>query len=297
MTDQANTEAAAAGTSEGANAAADTNGAQTAAASDIFASLQDAESRQWVESKGYKDIGTVVSDARFADKLKKEFSDFKAQALTLPGDDAKPEDIDAFFQKLGMPEKAEGYEFKMPEGLPADIPYDADFAKDFKQWARDARLPAKQAQALHDAYVKNFSAKMQSAAEAQIKAKAEAEKLAHAELSQAWGAPDSDTHKEKIGFVARALEQSGIKDEAVRMGIMDEQGFTAYPKMAQFLALAGERLFREGTHHVGGVSFTGNPFAKGSENVTQQMVLYRQDPARAQSLISAAGRQPGDFGL
>jgi hypothetical protein len=297
MTDQANIVAADAGTTTAADAAAGTNGAQTAVATDIFASLQDAESRQWVESKGYKELGPVISDARYADKLKAELGDLKAKALTLPGDDAKPEDIDAFFQKLGMPEKAEGYDFKMPEGLPADLPYDADFAKEFKAAAREARVPAKQAQALHDFYVKTFAAKMQAGAEAQAKAKAEAEKLAHAELSQTWGAPDSDTHKEKIGFVARALEGAGIKDEAVRMGIMDEQGFTAYPKMAQFLALAGERLFREGTHHVGGMSFSGNPYAKGSENLTQQMLLFKQDPNKARALMAAAGRPPTDFGL
>lgn len=290
---QANAGSADAGNLAEANAAAANNGAQAAASGDWLSGLEEGN-RKTVESKGWKSPNDTIKS--YAD-LERQFTDISSKALTPPTDDAKPEDLDAFFGKLGMPEKAEGYDFKMPEGLPADLPYDADFAKEFKAMARDARLPAKQAQALHDAYVKNFAAKMQAGAEAQAKAKAEAEQKAFAELSTAWGAPDSESHKEKIGFVARALEQSGIKDEAVAMGLMDAQGFTAYPKMAQFLALAGERLFREGTHVVGGVSIAGNPFAKGSENMTQQMLIAKNDRAKAIALIAAAGRQPGDFGL
>lgn len=290
---QANAGSAAAGNLAEANAVVAENGAQAAASGDWLSGLEEGN-RKTVESKGWKSPNDTIKS--YAD-LERQFSDVSSKALTLPGDDAKPEDLDAFFGKLGMPEKPEGYDFKMPDGLPENLPYDADFAKEFKAMARDARLPAKQAQALHDAYVKNFAAKMQAGAEAQAKAKAEAEQRAHTELSQVWGSPDSETHKEKIGFVARALDQSGIKDEAVAMGIMDAQGFTAYPKMAQFLAMAGERLFREGQHIVGGMSFAGNPFAKGSENETQQMLLAKHDRPKAITLISAAGRQPSEFGL
>lgn len=263
------------------------------AANDALAALSE-DTRKTVESKGWKGLDDA---AKSYNELFTKFNDVSSRALTLPTDDAKPEDLDAFFGKLGMPEKAEGYKFDLPKDLPADLPYSSEFADWFKTAAREARLPAKSAQVLHDLYVKNFAAEAGKQAEAQAKAKAEAEQKAFAELSTAWGTPDSESHKEKIGFVARALEQSGIKDEAVAMGLMDAQGFTAYPKMAQFLALAGERLFREGTHIVGGVSIAGNPFAKGSENMTQQMLIAKNDRAKAIALIAAAGRQPGDFGL
>jgi hypothetical protein len=40
----------------------------------------------------------------------------------------------------------------------------------------------------------------------------------------------------------------------------------------------------------------GNPFADKTANQTGQMLLIRADPAEARRLITAAGKEPRDFG-
>lgn len=253
MTDQVTTEAAPAGTLEGTNAAAATNGSQAAASSDIFASLQDAESRQWVESKGYKDIGTVVSDARYADKLKAELGDLKAKALAPPANDAPKEQWDAFYAKLGRPEKAEAYEFKMPEGLPEGFAYDGESAKAYQGWAHEAGLNPRQAQALHDRFVQH-QANAQNAYAQSLVQKGE---TAQGELVKVWGDKASEGFKQNVQFADRFIRQNGgdaLLNEMKANGLLDPDGFVLSPVLAQAMAKAGKALYSEDQFATGGAA-------------------------------------------
>ena len=253
MTDQVTTEAAAAGTSEGTSAAAATNGSTAAATSDIFAGLQNAESRQWVESKGYKAWDPVVESARHADKIQSEYNEFKAKALTPPAQDAPKEQWDAFYAKVGRPEKPEAYEFKLPEGLPQDMPYDGEAANRYKTWSHEAGLTPKQAQILHDKFVSDRAGDYTK----QIEALVQRSTAATGELVKAWGDKSSDTFKQNIQFADRFINQNGgdaLLGELKSNGLLDPDGMILSPVLAKAMAKAGRALYAEDKFVTGGAA-------------------------------------------
>lgn len=67
--------------------------------------------------------------------------------VAVPGENATPEEWDAFFSKIGRPEKPEGYELKAPEGIPEGVWSDAE-AKEFASMAHKLGLSKKAANAL-----------------------------------------------------------------------------------------------------------------------------------------------------
>jgi hypothetical protein len=74
--------------------------------------------------------------------------------LTIPGEDATPEEKDAFAQKMGRPETAEGYEFGKPADWPEGVDYNSDLEAGFREMAFNANLPADQAKGILDWYNK-----------------------------------------------------------------------------------------------------------------------------------------------
>lgn len=67
--------------------------------------------------------------------------------VAVPGENATPEEWDAFFAKTGRPEKPEGYELKAPEGIPEGV-WSEDEAKEFATMAHKLGLSKKAANAL-----------------------------------------------------------------------------------------------------------------------------------------------------
>lgn len=245
MTDTATTGAAAAGTSEGATAASATTGSQAAAASDFLAGLQSAESRAWVESKGYKALDPLIESARHADKVQSELADLKAKALTPPAPDAKPEEWDAFYARMGRPEKAEGYEFALPKDLPPELPYDAEGAKAYKQWSHEAGLTPRQAQQLHDKFVQHTAGQWQGAIAATEKAATDA----HGALVKEWGAPDSAPYKANVEHADRFIRNNGgdaLMGELKAKGLLAPDGTVLSPMLAQAMAKAGKAYAEDG---------------------------------------------------
>lgn len=237
MTDQAIAGAADAGTQAGAAGAAATPGSQAASSTDIFASLQNAESRQWVESKGHKTLDPLVESARYADKVQTEFNEFKAKALTPPAPDAKPEELAAFYSKLGRPETADGYEFKLPADMPPDMPYDDGTAKAFKQQSHAAGLAPRQAQQLHDWFVTSTAQQITQQAEA-----------AHGELTKAWGDPASETYKANVQLADKFIQNNGgdaLLAEMKVKGLLSSTGAVLSPVLAQAMAKIGRTLYAE----------------------------------------------------
>lgn len=115
--------------------------------------------------------GTPPVAERFQDKLADEFKanpalkDFKdinaltksyletkalvgKQKVGIPAKDAKAEDVAAFYKELGVPEKAEGYEFKAPEKLPKGVTFNEEEAKGFAEFAKGLNLTKDQAHKL-----------------------------------------------------------------------------------------------------------------------------------------------------
>lgn len=73
---------------------------------------ETASNRDWLSSKGFKDLDTLVKSYREAETAIRAGNKVK-----LPGADAKPEEISAFRTAIGVPEKADGYEIAaIPNG-------------------------------------------------------------------------------------------------------------------------------------------------------------------------------------
>ena len=70
-----------------------------------------------------------------------------ADKVVLPAADAPQEDMDAFYNKLGRPEKADGYEVPT-ENMPAEIPVDGELIGKFFEEAHRVGLSKSQAAAL-----------------------------------------------------------------------------------------------------------------------------------------------------
>lgn len=254
---------------------------------DWLAGLSE-ENRNLVQAKQWGSPEAAVKSYR-------ELEAHASKALRPPGEDATAEEWDAFYAKLGRPEKPEGYEFALPEGLPEDLPYDDTFAQKFKAWAHDQGLTPKQAHALHDAYVQDFAGQVQSAREAEGKAVEEA----HQTLVKEWGNPDTDTYKRKVEMMSRAARQLGGNDlygELAEMGAITKSGEVKRPQLAKALASVGEKLFAE-DNLFGGPGSVENPFSEKSFNLTKQGQMIRSDPDRAKALIKAAGLKPSEYGL
>lgn len=258
-------------------------------AADPFAGLETG-ARDWVGTKGYKTNGDVVSALQNAESL-------IGKSIQLPGADAKPEDWDKVYDRLGRPKDA-AYEFKLPEGLPETFAYDGERAKAFKSVAHKAGLTQKQAAIIHDEETKANAAAFAKVAET-VTANAAA---ATQTLEKAWGPKDSDGFKQGVNLAVRAIEGldkvpgvAGLQKALEGAGLL-VGGVVVDPTIALALAHVGKALFKEDTLETGGSAAGENPFTDGG-NMTVQMQMIANDKARALRLISAAGKKPTDFGL
>lgn len=243
------------------------------------------DNRSLVEAKKWgSDPNQVVKGYR-------DLEAHASKALVPPGHDAGPQDWDAFYGKLGRPQTPDGYEFSLPEGVPADMPYDDTLKTQFQVWAHEAGLTPKQAATMHDTYVREAGQSYAQAIEnttARITG-------AHDELVKAWGDPGSQGHQRNVELASRAIRQLGgdaLQEELTQFGFMTQRGEVASAKITQMLAKVGEQLFAEDTVYAGPTAST-NPFADGPHhNLTEQGRILRSDPKRAKALIQAAGQDP-----
>lgn len=244
----------------------------------------------WAKSKGWvAEDGSVKTEAVFDGyrNLEKKLGTM----LSVPGEQATPEERQRFEKALGVPEKAEGYEFKRPESLPADLPYDEAMANRFKQWAHEARLPPSAAQKLHDQYVGQFAEDLKAwDAEQGQKAKA-----AHEEIVKAWGDPKSEDYAKNKDAAIRALRSEqfkGLEEELKQSGLLTKDGVYTSPRIAQLLAAVGKQSQNDTFLGIDGKAVTGNPFDPQSFNLTEASRLANSEPAKARALAAAAGRSP-----
>lgn len=268
----------------------DGQGSPTPAASDPFSGLE-GDTRKWVETKGYKSVPDVVTAALNAEKL-------IGRSVQVPGADAKPDEIDKYLDKATAPlrpKDADGYEFKLPDGLPEDFNYDKDFAKEAKGWAHEGKLTSKQAQVMHDKWVAKQAAAYKEASEAFAKRVSET----HDALVKDWGPLEGEKFKDESEMALRALKGLELEDSFHKLGLLTQIGndrnVVVDPKVAVALATVGRSMFKEDklvTGNSGGGE--NNPFA--GTNSTEQNLIWNKDRGKALSLIAAVGKSPSDFG-
>lgn len=149
------------------------------------------------------------------------------RSVTVPGDDASPEEIEAFYTRLGRPRTPDGYGV----AAPADDASTQARLTSFLAAAHAAGAPRATVQAAVDWY-RNASAEVATeTAQRQAAARAEAD----AALRREWGAD----YERRLGLAQRALRHFGGADLAATL---DRSGLGNDPAWARAFARIGESL-------------------------------------------------------
>lgn len=216
-----------------------------------------------VQTKGWKGPADAVKSYTELEKT------LGADRIVLPGKDAKPEDWEAVYGKLGRPAKAEDYGFKAPQGIPEGI-YDPKFASWAQTAFHRAGLSARQAQAVHDEFVK-MSVEGHNARVGEIKAKGDA---GEAELRKEWGG-DYDKHVEMAKRARKALDVSDDDLSAI-------EGAIGLPKLLKMFAKLGGRMGEDTAVGAGGGGLR-DPAAELADLNARRTERMKADPTWAAS--------------
>lgn len=271
----------------------------TVTSSNDYLSGLDEGSREWITNNGIKTdnpaelLSGVVTKSR-------EMESLIGKSLRLPGEDATPEDLNKFYDKATerlRPQEASGYEFTVPEEMPEDLPYNSEFADEWRQFSFDAKLPKNVSSEVHDWFVTKSIEQVQAQQEAHIADLTNRATESSKVISEDWGQEGTEGYNAKQEFFFKAAEGLGILDSLKSNGILDEHNQVLDGKMVVALSKVGEAMFAEDTL-VGGDNrlVGGNPFADDTKNYTKQSELIKSDPELAQRLIKQAGKDPARYG-
>ena len=108
---------------------------------------ETASHRDYVKSKGFKDLDGLVKAYRSAEKGLHESGRIK-----VPGEGASAEDVAAFNKAIGVPDTAEGYQITLPE-TNGGLELDNDMIGKLAGIAHQAGLPKAGFEAVVNAYV------------------------------------------------------------------------------------------------------------------------------------------------
>ena len=115
-------------------------------------SFLDAEYQEANSIKEAKSINDLAKQLVSAQSL------IGRDKVVLPGENATPEELGEFYNKLGRPEEATGYVFdlknmQLPEGLPEDFALDQEEVEAFRKDAHELGVSKKAAEQLFQRYV------------------------------------------------------------------------------------------------------------------------------------------------
>ena len=155
----------------------------------------------------YKTVGEVIKGYNEAQKL------IGAKGVIVPGDNAKPEDIDKFYNTLGRPEKADGYKLDQIDNVHEKIRGNTDIEKNFRAMAHKLGLTQKQASAMYKDYVGGVSQGLTKKDEESLAARQKAE----ADLRQEWGG-EYDNNMNRVKSVIDKYGGEGARDGFGELG-------------------------------------------------------------------------------
>lgn len=193
--------------------------AEVPADAPFYSSFKDEDLRGFVENKGVKQPEQLASMYR---NLEKVFGADKAgRTVVIPGPDAEGDALGEFYNRLGRPEKADGYELPVPEGDDGKL---ADWAKGVFY---EAGLTNKQAAAVAEKWNEYIGGiQGESAQDQQMRAE-----QAASELRREWGA----AYDSKVNNIEKAAEKLGMTEEQLK-GLHSSMGPTAAMKFVDGLA-------------------------------------------------------------
>jgi len=154
------------------------------------------------------------------------------KGIIKPKDDAPPEEWNKYYVALGRPETPDSYEIGRPEGLPDEFPYSEELEGQFKQWAHEAGLTAKQAKGLFDKYIQANIGAYDKASKEIGEARGKAEQVLRSE----WG----DNYDTNLELALKARRQfapdQGPEWEQLEFGLGNN------PTLVKMFANIGARM-------------------------------------------------------
>lgn len=250
-----------------------------------FQAFQNPENKNFAQVKNYKDPEMVVESARNLEKL---LGAPRESLLRLPTDEKAPE-WEQVYQRLGKPEKADGY------GL--EVPKEGGASKEFIDWAKDAfhkaNLSTAQAKAVLDQW-NGLSAAEATKAQEVANAKSAQEAT---DLKAAWGnAYEQNENIAKAG--AREFGLTPEKIDAIQKTLGYKETMQLFHNIGSKL---GEATFTDG----GSKGFHALPPAMAQAQLEslksdkEFMGKYANGDATAKAKMSKlfADAYPGEFSV
>lgn len=271
-----------------------------ALASDLLSGL-DGDSREWINANG---IGGETPQELLSGLVTKsrEMESLIGRSVRLPGEDASEEDVAGFYDRVTerlRPQDPSGYEYELPEGLPEDIPYDADFVDAWRDFSHTMKLPVQVSAKAHDWFMQNAAKAIEGQRQQSQQFYEDTLRSASKALEESWGRPGSDAFNANQEYFQKAVNALGGEDlmqELKESGVIDRFDQITAPNLVIALSRVGKDLFAE-DHMVTGQGGGKNPFAEDSKNWGEQNAIIRDDPQHARNLIRAAGKDPRTYKL
>ncbi len=154
------------------------------------------------------------------------------KGIIKPKDDAPLEEWNKYYADLGRPETPDAYEIGRPEGLPDEFPYSEELEGQFKKWAHEAGLTAKQTKELFNKYIQLNISEYEKASKIIGEAKGKAEEVLRSE----WG-DNYDTNLE----LARKARRQFAPDHGPEWEQL-EFGLGNNPTMVKMFTNIGARM-------------------------------------------------------
>lgn len=252
---------AGADTAAAAAATTETTTTTPAAAPASWRDSLPAEIREAPSLGKYQDVASLAKGYVEAQTL------IGRKGAIIPKEGDGPEVTAAFRQAMGVPDKAEGYEIKVPDGLPEGVWNDAA-AGQFRTWAHELGLTPAQAQGLAERYAQMGGAAVQQTAEA-----------TETELRKEWGV----AFPAKVKAANDALRNIGGDELA---DYLKTSGLGNHPAMVRAWAKIGEGMGEDrpagmGTGRTSGVMTPSEAKAERMKIMSDKTSAYwnRRDPA------------------
>lgn len=231
------------------------------------------EYRNHPSLKDYKDLnGLAKSHINLQSMLGRD-------KVPLPKEDAPKEEWDAFYSKLGRPEKPEDYGFSKPDGFPDGVAYDEAGAAEFAQFMHEQGLTKKQGAAIFEKYNAWASGKATRFAEEQALQQQEWENAIKAE----WGAAFDQNV---------AIAQAGLKavsPSGKLAGLLRETGMGSDPELVKELYAIG-KLTQEDTA-IGRASSTNGGYAMTPQEAANEKARLMTDKDFVRKMVSGTPQE------
>lgn len=199
-----------------------------------------------------KDVGGLAKSYIHAQKM------VGTDKISLPTENATPEEMNAFYDRLGRPKEYEFTKAELPEGMD----YNEDMEKQMKALMHSAGLTNKQANDLNNGYLKYMSEQFTNQKTADENQKAEWYKTLKTDLGKAFD--------EQVDLSQRAARELGGDDF---LTWLDNTGQGNNPMFVKMFAKVGQMMAEAGAEPGKPQSFEMTP-----ESARAEIARLQRDP-------------------